>query len=261
MDGPQNMLQGSAGFGAIPGKDQPENEPWPTEEMDWAPYMAAMYAAIVVFHSDQANLDQLRWYRETFQARDYMNISYFELWMQAVCHSVANNNMGGITAQDLIDKKILTTYQSDHASIIQNRGDHQAVLGFGRPDKSGRYDAAGYKEDAENAPKLKAGQAVRGRLQRSAGHTRQYEYVRGRKGVIDRVYPVAVVPKGKNTGSGKYEAEYPDLNSKGKQHYLIPLYSVRYRCEDLWGKDFGESHTVVYADQWEPYIEPDGSGA
>ena len=32
MDGPQNAMQGFAGFDAIPYKDQPETTVWPAEE-------------------------------------------------------------------------------------------------------------------------------------------------------------------------------------------------------------------------------------
>ena len=139
---------------------------------------------------------------------------------------------------------------------IRQRGMAQAVPGFGKPNAKGLFSSPIYKEDVPSAPRYQAGQPVRAVLQASAGHTREYQYFRGRSGVIDVVYSVKSPAAGATTGSGVYEVEYADINSRGLQRYFIPIYSVRYSADDLWGADFAEPNTFVYGDMWETYVEP-----
>ena len=45
------------------------------------------------------------------------------------------------------------------------------------------------------------------------------------------------------------------MASRGLQEFFVPLYSVRFRTEDIWGEEFAEPKTVIYGDQFEPYIK------
>lgn len=263
MDGPQNAQQGYAGFNEIPGKDQPENEPWPVAEAHWESSMQAMVAVSLAGYTGKPdpegiNLDIYRWQRELVHPRNYANMNYWELWLFALSYYMMRSGRGGIVREDLTDGDpgIVSSQELDHADEIRELGMSQAVPGFSKPDDNGLFTSSKYKQDAANDPRYKAGQKVRSVLQASAGHTREYQYLRGRDGVIEVVYPVTVPGEGQTTGSGEYEVEYADINSRGLQRYFIPIYSVRYSGNDLWGDDFAEPNTYVYADMWETYIEP-----
>lgn len=263
MDGPQNAQQGFAGFNAIPDKDQPEDEPWPIADADWESAMQAMVAVSLAGYAGKPapeglNLDIYRWQREVVHPRNYANMNYWELWLVSVAYYMVRSGRGGIVAADITDGEpaIMSSQELDHAEAIRAQGMTQAVPGFGKPDQKGLFQSSRYKEGIANKPRYSPGQRVRSVLQASAGHTREYQYLRGRDGVITVVYPVRVPGEGDTTGSGKYEVEYADINSRGLQRYFLPIYSVRYSADDLWGEDFAEPDTYVYADMWETYIEP-----
>ncbi len=254
MDGPQNVYQAFAGLNEIPGKDQPEDVAWPEE---WEGQLNAIFAMLLAPAQKPEwtiNLDMLRWARETMHPRDYENMAYYDLWVQAVVDTILETGRGGVTAQDFIDARITNQEQLDRSAAIREKGMTQRVPGFTRPNTSGEFASTEYTVDRATAPKFAVGQAVTGVLQASAGHTRQYAYFRGRKGVVSVVYPCT--PPTDKAGAGTYQAPYADISSRGLQEYFIPVYSVRYEGADLWGVDFAEPNLAVYGDQWEPYLEP-----
>ena len=266
MDGPQNVIQGFEGYNEIPDKDQPENAPWPE---DWEGAMGAVFSLILGVPDAQKpyplrlNLDMLRWYRETMHPRNYMNTSYYVLWLLAVCFYLSQSGSGGIAKGQLTGGggalPIVSPQELDRAGDIRGIGIHQAVPGFSKPDKDGKFSSTEYTEGKASEPKYQAGQRVATVLQASAGHTREYQYFRGRPGVIDAVYPVTVPDPRKGTGSGVYESGYADIASRGLQEYYIPIYSVRYAATDIWGADYAEPDTALYADAWETYVTPQGA--
>lgn len=281
MNGPQNDLQGYAGFDPIPGKCQPEDQIWPewpvlssrggaepTPDDRWEADMNGIFALLTSassFLSEPVNLDQQRWYRETMHPRDYMNMSYYELWVVSTC--IYFDSLGEespITRKDLCEHAIISAEQLDLAREIIERGRTQAVPGFGRPDENGRFSSSVYSTTRGTRPTLKVGDRVRTALQSSSGHTRQYGYLRGREGVVVAVYPAAPPDPEKGTGQGLYERGYPDTASRGgDQDFYVPLYKVRFEAADLFGADFVESasgdeaegNTVIFADLWETYLE------
>ena len=263
MDGPQNAQQGFAGFNEIPDKDQPEDQPWPTADADWESSMQAMFALCLAGYGDKPapegiNLDIYRWGRELVHPRNYANMNYWELWLFTLSYYMVRSGRGGIVRSDITDGNpvIVSSQELDLGEKIRQRGMTQAVPGFGKPNEQGRFTSSRYKENVAAAPRYKAGQKVSSVLQASAGHTREYQYFRGRDGVIDVVYPVKVPDPKSPTGSGVYEVEYADINSRGLQRYFVPIYSVRYSANDIWGADYAEPNTYVYGDMWETYVEP-----
>lgn len=264
MDGPQNANQGFAGFGEIPGKDADENVPWPPEDADWEAPMTAMFALMTfpLPDSPRVNLPMLRWARETVHPRDYANMDYYELWLMSTVMNCIYTSRGGLTAQDFVDAGIVSQEQIDRAMAIHEAGLRAAVPSFGRPDAQGKFAPQRYKEGTASQPRLAVGDKVRGVLQNTAGHTRQYSYWRGRIGVVDAVYPSEPPPAPATAPNappkpptGTYTAGFDDVASRGLQEYFIPLYSVRFRAEDLWGEDFAEPNTVIYGDHFEPYLK------
>ena len=264
MDGPQNGQQGFAGFDEIPAKDAPQDEPWPQEDVDWEGPMTAMFALMTfpLPGSPQVNLPMLRWARETMPPRDYSNMSYYELWLLSTVMNCIYTGRGGLTAKDFVDAGIVSQQQIDRATAIHDAGLKTPVPGFGAPDADGKFDPQGYKEGTASPPKFAVGDKVRGILQNTPGHTRQYNYWRGRVGAIDTVYPAEPpAPPSSDPAapptlpSGTYTAGFDDVASRGLQEFFVPLYSVRFRTEDIWGEEFAEPKTVIYGDQFETYIK------
>jgi hypothetical protein len=137
------------------------------------------------------------------------------------------------------------------------------------------YESQDYPEAKTDAelpqPKFNVGDKVRARLQHSASHTREYPLYRGRVGEIVAYYGLALAKYGPPVGPGQppqvvfqpvYQKPYPDVNCKGLQDILVPLYSVKFEARDIFGIDFVErlpsnetSETAIYADMWEAYLE------
>jgi nitrile hydratase len=101
-----------------------------------------------------------------------------------------------------------------------------------------RVERAGPAGDARFAP----GDGVRVRRMRPEGHTRCPRYVRGAAGVVDRVH---------------LADRLPDLAVYGEPAVPEPVYAVRFRSEDLWGRG-SEPPWTVSVDLWESYLEPAG---
>ena len=89
------------------------------------------------------------------------------------------------------------------------------------------------------AARFGAGDRVRVRDWRPAGHTRCPWYVRGRTGVVIRVDGSHSVPD--------VEAHLPD-----KVHQAT--YSVRFDGTELWGVE--QAGVTVHVDLWDSYLEP-----
>ena len=81
---------------------------------------------------------------------------------------------------------------------------------------------------------------MRVRNRHPKGHTRAPRYVRGCSGVIDGYHGTFV---------------FPDAHAHGQGPRPQPLYTVRFKAAELWGKD-GEPGSAVYVDLWEEYLGP-----
>ena len=68
------------------------------------------------------------------------------------------------------------------------------------------------------------------------GHTRCPRYVRGARGIVDRVHGCFVLP---------------DRSAHGDGASAEPVYTVRFDARALWGEGDG----LVYVDLWESYLE------
>ncbi|HVC31111.1 MAG TPA: SH3-like domain-containing protein, partial [Steroidobacteraceae bacterium] len=93
--------------------------------------------------------------------------------------------------------------------------------------------------DATRPARFRQGQRVRARNLNPVGHTRLPRYVRGRRGVVDRVHGTFVFPD----THAHFLGERP-------QH----VYSVRFEAQELWG-DGAAAADAVYVDLWEDYLD------
>ena len=192
----------------------------PIFHADWEKRVLAM----VIASPTRGNIDAGRYRRELIPGPDYLRMSYYERWFEA------------LTAM-LVDSGAIST-----AELASGRADPAAPKATPRlsPDqveaalsRQGSY----LREGA--APAFKPGDAVRARNLHPLGHTRLPRYIRGRLGVIERAHGPHV---------------FPDSHAHGGGDDARPLYTVRFTARELWGPDAAERDSISL-DLWEPYLE------
>ena len=95
------------------------------------------------------------------------------------------------------------------------------------------------ERNVADAPRFKAGDAVRARDLNPTGHTRLPRYAKGRTGVIERLHGAHVLPD----SNAHFRGEAPEA-----------LYTVRFAARELWGET-ANARDSVCLDLWECYLE------
>ena len=209
-------MGGTDGLGPVaPEADEP------LFHADWEPRVLAM----VIASPTRGNIDAGRYQRELIPGADYLRMSYYEKWFEALAAMLLQG--GYVTA----------------AELAAARADPDALKATPRlkaPDVAPAFERRGsYLREAPAPAAFAVGDRVRGRNLHPSGHTRLPRYVRGRTGVIERVHGAHV---------------YPDTHAATGADDPRWLYAVRFTSRELWGPDAAESDSVSL-DLWEPYLE------
>jgi nitrile hydratase len=197
----------------------------PIFHADWERQIFAH--TIAVLGARYCNLDELRRSTEWMPAAEYVRAAYYEIWLHAV-------------TAILLEKKLIT--EADLA-----RGRWSGVKGT-LPVPPLPRDMAVYAMnnpipaslDLDIAPRFKAGADIIARNIHPIRHTRLPRYARGKRGKIDWVHGVYLLP---------------DTNAHGGPDRPQHVYSVRFSARELWGNDAPE-RDAVYLDLWDDYLEP-----
>jgi nitrile hydratase len=181
--------------------------------------------AMVIASPTRGNIDAGRYQRERIPGPDYLRMSYYERWFEALAAMLVSG--GALSAEEL----------------ARGRADPEATKSTPRL-KAGDVEVAlsrqaSYLREGRAAPAFKPGDAVRARNLHPLGHTRLPRYVRGRLGVVERAHGAHV---------------FPDTHAHGGGEDPRPLYTVRFTARELWGPDAAE-RDCVSLDLWEPYLE------
>jgi nitrile hydratase subunit beta len=217
-------LGGLDGLGAI---DPPAEEP--VFHSEWEKRVFAMFIPFVLAG---LNLDQFRHGIERLHPVEYLSGRYYEHWL----HTVED----GLVAKGLIDERELEErtrhYLENPDAPLPDRGDPEQAEQFIQLYGSG----ASTRRESDKQPAFKAGDRVRVRNINPTGHTRSARYVRGKEGVVERVYDAFV---------------FPDTNAKEQGEDPQTVYNVRFDAAEVWGTvQDGARHTIHF-DLWEPYLE------
>ena len=94
--------------------------------------------------------------------------------------------------------------------------------------------------NADVKPRFTPGSKVLARNMSPVSHTRLPQYVRGKRGVVDRDHGVFV---------------FPDTSALLKGEKPQHVYSVMFTARELWGPSAPEKDKV-YIDLWDDYIDP-----
>ncbi len=193
---------------------------------DWEGRMLACFLAMGAW--GKWNIDRGRLFRERVPGPRYLNISYFEIWLDALIGLTADAGLA--TEEELVsgranpDAGVHTpTFTADKVVPAMQRGD------------SARRD------DVHFAARFSAGDKVHARNINPHGHTRLPRYVRGHNGVVDRVHGAFVLPDSN-----------ADLAGEAPQ----TVYSVCFTAAELWGDDAPHPVDKVFVDMWDTYLEP-----
>ena len=173
-----------------------------------------------------------RHYIENIPPAQYLASSYYEKWMLALEAALVSNGL--LTAEEL---EARTRQLSDDPSAEVARRDD--------PDLAERVRQRIYKpqpleQQAASPPRFAVGDAIAVRNIHPVGQTRLPRYVRGKRGVIARIY-----------GAQGFQDE-PTVADNSPQH----VYSVVFEASELWGGN-AEPNQLLYIDMWECWMERD----
>ena len=218
MNGVHDM-GGMHGFGPIPYE---HNEP-----VFHAPWEKRAFGVVLSMDAwSRWTLDGFRYQLEQIPPVDYLRMSYYEKWLEALA------------------QLLLTTGLVDRAELESGRPamGSARVMPVVTPEVAVMMVTGGapVNRDVTAPARFAAGDRVRARNVNPVGHTRLPRYVRGKLGTIERDQGVFV---------------FPDTNAKGAGETPQRVFSVRFTARELWGADVPEQD-AVFVDAWDDYLEP-----
>lgn len=171
------------------------------------------------------NIDEKRYTRETMPTDEYLNSSYYGLWlysMEKMCIKY-----GLITEEELEnpDGKLtqVSGYKAVKAEEVESR--------FQRGRTSGSH--------VDVPARFNVGDFIVVKNEHPRGHTRHPQYIRGRKGRVERDYGVF---------------QFPDRSAHGLEPKPQHCYSVRFKATELWGSR-SNPNDLVLLDLFDDYLE------
>ena len=217
MNGGQD-LGGMMGFGPV---EREEDEP--PFHSEWERRIFAV--TLAASKPGKWNLDMTRFARESIAPQDYLNSSYYEIWLAGLEKQLLERGM--VSREELASGQVLVAPAAE-PSVLQ-KADAARMSQFGGPTE----------REATTKPVFDVGTNVRVCNRHPATHTRMPRYVRGRPGVVTA-----------NRGCHVF----PDSNALGDGECPTWLYNVEFAAGELWG-DTGNANQSVLVDLWEPYLE------
>ena len=181
--------------------------------------------ALVIASPTRGNIDAGRHQRELIPGADYLRMSYYEKWFEALEAMLLRG--GFITPEEL-------------ASATANPAAPKETPRLKAQDVAPAFARRGsYLREPPAPAAFAVGDRVRALNLHPVGHTRLPRYVRGRVGVIERVHGAHV---------------YPDTHADTGADDPRWLYTVRFASRELWGLG-AAGRDSVSLDLWEPYLE------
>jgi nitrile hydratase len=218
MNGVHDM-GGSHGFGQVV-REAHE----PTFHAEWERRVFALTMA--AGRPGKWNIDMGRFARENRSPADYLNRSYFEIWLAGLETLLAERGL--VSADEIAAGHPLG--EPKKVDGVLRHDDVETVLHRGRPTE----------RLAREPARFGVGGRVWARNIHPMTHTRLPRYVRGRTGTIESLHGCHV---------------FPDTNALGQGENPQWLYTVRFNARDLWGPG-ADPNLSVSVDAWESYLEP-----
>jgi nitrile hydratase len=222
MDGIHD-LGGMHGFGPV--------EADPAERgfhAPWEPRVVACFEAGLAW--PLFTIDEFRHSRERLEPVRYLEASYFEQWLDAVCRLLVEK---GVVSDEELEAR---------ARGLQAHPESDAPAGGASPEPPPRAGVAHktFRRAVSAPPRFPPGDPVVTRNIHPPGHTRLPRYARDKQGIVARAQGAWV---------------FPDTNAHGLGEAPQHLYSVRFDGAELWGPS-AEARVAVYLDLWDGYLDP-----
>ena len=190
----------------------------------WEPRVLALSLAMGA--TDLWNLDMSRAARETLA--DYRSLSYYQIWLAAL--EILLLRSGAVDAEELRSGRSSGPVTRPAPQVL--KADRvAAALAKGTPTARAPIGPA----------RFSIGQPVRTLDEAPRHHTRLPAYVRGKRGVVDRVHGVHV---------------FADTHAQGLGEQPQWLYTVTFDEAELWGATRPRQGVIVSVDAWESYLRP-----
>ena len=211
-------LGGQPGYGRV--APEPEGELF---HAAWEPRAFALTLAMGATGS--WNIDMSRSARETLA--NYRELTYYEIWIHGLQKLLEQRGL--VHADEIVHGRMMHVARS--VTRVLHADSVAAVLATGSPTA----------RPVEAAARFKVGQCVRTRSNQVHHHTRLPGYVRGKRGVIERLHGAHV---------------FADANSQGLGEQPQWLYTVVFDECEVWGDQVSLQGLKLSVDAWEPYLEP-----
>ena len=216
MNGAQD-LGGLHGFGPV----MPvPNEPWFHAEWE----RRAFALTLAMGATGTWNLDMARAARESLPPHQYLSISYYQIWFDALIKLLVDKGL--LTADEVRDGKASDAPVAQLRTLMKDQV--AAALARGSPSE----------REVLAPARFAAGDNIKTKQMNPATHTRLPRYCRDKRGTVIGVRGSHVFPDTSATGQG----EQPQW-----------LYTIEFAATELWGKDTTASSVCV--DCWETYLE------
>jgi nitrile hydratase subunit beta len=212
-------MGGAHGFGPV----EPEPDE-PAFHADWERRAFALTLAMGA--TGEWNLDASRFARENRPPGEYLDMTYYEIWLAGLERLVCDRGL--VSERELEAGRPLGPPRPVARTLAG--ADVAAVLSRG----------GSTTREAPRPARFAGGDRVRARNLHPLSHTRLPRYVRGHVGTVVAVHGAHV---------------FPDVHAQGGGEDPQWLYTVRFDARELWG-EAADPTAAVSVDAFEPYLEP-----
>jgi nitrile hydratase beta subunit len=217
-------MNGAADMGGMHGFGPIELEPnEPVFHADWEKKAFALNMATGV--ANIWNLDAFRFERESIPPPQYLNLSYYGLWIVTLEHMMLKH--GVATPEEVAAGHALAPVKKAARAVTAENVANMVRCG------------SPYNRPAPAPALFKVGDIVRAKNMHPQTHTRLPRYTRGHEGEVVRIVGCHV---------------FPDSNARNTGEDPHWLYTVRFDGRELWGED-SDPTVRVCIEAWEPYLD------
>lgn len=217
MNGGQD-LGGKHGLGPI---NPEKNEP--VFHAEWE--KRAFAITLAMGGPGEWNIDAGRHARENRNPADYINASYYHVWLYGLEVLLRERDLlrAGEIESGVAEKTrpVKSFMPADQVEAVLNAG-------------------GSYEREISTTAQFAIGDKIKAKNISPKFHTRLPGYVRGKTGTITAI-------------NGGFV--FPDTNARFLGEDPQYCYSVRFEANELWGDDT-KSKDCVYVDMWESYLDP-----
>jgi nitrile hydratase beta subunit len=187
---------------------------------------------VLNFHGIPPHIDEGRHDVESLGAATYFSAGYFERWLLATERRVVRR---GVLTLEQIEERREELERAPGTPLPSNPDADMADRIFARV-MGGRAS----KRVIDRERRFAVGDEILTRNVHHSGHTRIARYVRGKRGVVERLYNAFELP------------EVAAVDGESTPDYL---YAVRFDARELWGES-AEPNATIVLDLYEHYLMP-----